>query len=89
MGRVAGDSVVSADADVAPSVGATSFSRVCRMEMHLLSVGFGRKVSNPHLKDQNLASCRWTTPDRLMVEGSMGTAPITRGWKPRVYLSTP
>ena len=25
---------------------------------------FGRKVSNPHLKDQNLASCRWTTPER-------------------------
>jgi hypothetical protein len=50
---------------------------------------FGRKVSNPHLKDQNLASCHWTTPERIVLEGSMGTAPITRGWKPRVYLSTP
>jgi hypothetical protein len=40
---------------------------------------FGRKVSNPHLKDQDLASCHWTTPERwkgqwvpppLLVDGS-------------------
>ena len=28
-------------------------------------------------------------PSGWLLEGSMGTAPITRGWKPRVYLSTP
>ena len=36
---------------------------------------FGRKVSNPHLKDQNLASCHWTTPERMVVGGVNGYRP--------------
>jgi hypothetical protein len=36
---------------------------------------FGRKVSNPHLKDQNLASCHWTTPEWMMVGRVNGYRP--------------
>ena len=36
---------------------------------------FGRKVSNPHLKDQNLASCHWTTPEWVVVGGVNGYRP--------------
>ena len=50
---------------------------------------FGRKGSNPHFKDQNLASFRWTTPERRRWRGQWVPPPITRGWKPRMYLSTP
>jgi hypothetical protein len=56
---------VSLVAFVALFSGSTSFSRLCRMECTSFR-WFGRKVSNPHLKDQNLASCHWTTPERLI-----------------------
>ena len=32
-------------------------------------------MSNPHLKDQNLASCHWTTPERMVVGGVNGYRP--------------
>ena len=33
-------------------------------------------MSNPHLKDQNLASCHWTTPERIVVGEADGSAPV-------------
>lgn len=36
---------------------------------------FGRKVSNPHFKDQDLASCHWTTPERMVVGRVNGYRP--------------
>ncbi len=59
----------------APSSGRTRLSRSCRMEAPPFR-WFGRKVSNPHLKDQNLASCHWTTPERIVVGEADGSAPV-------------
>ena len=56
------------------SSGPTSFRRPSRMEEPPFC-SFGRKVSNPHLKDQNLASCHWTTPEWVVVGGVNGYRP--------------
>ena len=64
---VAGTSSLSVVPSVAAfglSSGTTSFSRSCRIGSPPFR-WFGRKVSNPRLKDQNLASCHWTTPERM------------------------
>ena len=73
--ETAGDSVVSSDVAVRSVLGSDEFQPIVSHGMHLLSDWFGRKVSNPHLKDQNLASCRWTTPERMDVGGVNGYCP--------------
>ena len=70
----ADNSVERSVAAAALSSGATSLSRSCRMNAPPFR-WFGRKVSNPHLKDQNLASCRWTTPERMVVGRVNGYRP--------------
>ena len=58
------DSSVRGRRGLLPVLGSDELSRLRRMCAPPFR-SFGRKVSNPHLKDQNLASCRWTTPERI------------------------
>ncbi len=74
MDGVSGTSVVPTAAVGALSSGTTSLSRLCRMECTSFR-WFGRKVSNPHLKDQSLASCHWTTPEWVNVRRVNGYRP--------------
>jgi hypothetical protein len=55
----------------------------------LLSGGSGGRCRTLISRTKTLRPAIGRLPSRLSLEGSMGTAPITRGWKPRVYLSTP
>ena len=55
----------------------------------LLSSGSGGRCRTLISRIKTLRPAIGRLPSGWWVEGSMGTAPITRGWKPRVYLSTP
>ena len=55
----------------------------------LLSGGSGGRCRTLISRTKTLRPAIGRLPSGWLLEGSMGTAPITRGWKPRVYLSTP
>lgn len=71
---VAAISSLSVVSSVTESSGTMSFSRSCCMESPPFRC-IGRKVSNPRLKDQSLAPCHWTTPERMVVGGVNGYRP--------------
>ena len=70
------------------SSGTTSFSRSCRIGAPPFQMVREEGVEP---SSQGPKPCVLPLDDsrKWVMEGSMGTAPITRGWKPRVYLSTP
>ncbi len=83
------DSVGSSVAAFVAVSGTTSCSRLRRMECALLSGGSGGRCRTLISRTKTLRPAVGRLPSGWSLEGSMGTAPITRGWKPHVYLSTP